>query len=819
MAIQSLTDLKALINSTIQDNTTNDISGSDVQTALINAIDTLDSLEGFINVHKANGQTTITAYGSKALARAAVPDDCKKEGVVIAYKISTGWLIEQNLDATAGTWGDDASWQTIGPVSVSQNTLTGNTEINIGGTLQGEALSIEKGVFQLTLMQGANVEILLPVGDYGYNTATKKVIFKDSQETYKSFNPNQNSIYLFEGRTYIYNGTDLVDDEFSVLMHQCILESGALDSSGLPVVDTTRIRTNNISGPHILTLPDGYVVHAIAYYDAITNEFDSIIYPQSQSVEFGTSGYVVKLVIRKNNGTDSISVNEFKDVQSLESLQSQIDAAVEKIPVRREEVIDWSILEQGSISQYGNFMDDAKRVRTRDFIRGVHHVIMPDGFRVFAIYYYKADTLAFWSYDFINDSVADVGGEGFVFRLVFSKSDIYADLTPDEMKELSPLESLNSRVDTITKSFNTYIERKRSSMVRFEINHNMIDISSILSQVQIEPRSVIMDSLYTNFDALVSAFPDYASKADAAEEVGLSYPRYANGIGTDDTQYLQTGAYKTYIYKFITTNTNTYSSINRKRKLFLIGGIHGIEHAAPINLFLFAHQLCNNFVNNPDLYKLRAAFDIYIIPCVNGYGLKHSQRGNANGVDLYRNFPCINWEEMGDSNAQGGSTYSGPSAGSEFETQLIMAQTNLIQPDICIDHHNYGDSFNELYCLIYKQSQIQLAMDASVDMAIAFQQNMPEYFGTNTYLSELFGIPEAAPKSFPDNILCTASRWWFEQGIAFPGTIEISNTLNWLHGQVEHGQDALGSLTFKVGEYAFRTQLLHYCQWTIDNTI
>ena len=123
MAIQSLTDLKALINSKIQDNTTNDISGSDVQTALINAIDTLDSLEGFINVHKANGQTTITAYGSKALARAAVPDDCKKEGVVIAYKISTGWLIEQNLDATAGTWGDDASWQTIGPVSVSQNTL------------------------------------------------------------------------------------------------------------------------------------------------------------------------------------------------------------------------------------------------------------------------------------------------------------------------------------------------------------------------------------------------------------------------------------------------------------------------------------------------------------------------------------------------------------------------------------------------------------------------------------------------------------------------------------------------------------------------
>ena len=132
MAIQSLTDLKALINSTIYDNPSQEISGGDVQTALINAIDTLDSAEGFVNVHKANGQTTITAYGSKSAARGAVPADLHYQGIVIAYKLSTGWLIEQNLDATAGTWGDDASWQTIGPVSVSQNTLS------IGGEDKGE---------------------------------------------------------------------------------------------------------------------------------------------------------------------------------------------------------------------------------------------------------------------------------------------------------------------------------------------------------------------------------------------------------------------------------------------------------------------------------------------------------------------------------------------------------------------------------------------------------------------------------------------------------------------------------------------------------
>lgn len=137
MAILSISDLKQLVQNTIYDNLNNEISGQDVQTAIINAIDTLDSLAGFVNVHKANGQTTITAYGSKAAARAAVPTDAHFEGVVIAYKLSTGWIIEQNLDATAETWANNASWQTIGPVSVSQNTNTGGQQLYIGDTKKG----------------------------------------------------------------------------------------------------------------------------------------------------------------------------------------------------------------------------------------------------------------------------------------------------------------------------------------------------------------------------------------------------------------------------------------------------------------------------------------------------------------------------------------------------------------------------------------------------------------------------------------------------------------------------------------------------------
>lgn len=132
MAIQALSDLKALIESTIYNNTTHEIDGSDVQTALINAIDTLNSGEGFLNVHKANGQQTAVAYASKALARTAVPDDFHYEGVGIAYKLSTGWIIEQNVNAGSDSWTSDSSWITTGPISAVEDSSTGKTTIHIG---------------------------------------------------------------------------------------------------------------------------------------------------------------------------------------------------------------------------------------------------------------------------------------------------------------------------------------------------------------------------------------------------------------------------------------------------------------------------------------------------------------------------------------------------------------------------------------------------------------------------------------------------------------------------------------------------------------
>lgn len=86
--------------------------------------------DAFFNVNQYLG-TPSTTY-TKANGRNAVPSALRSKGMIITYLTTNGWLIEQNL-STSGTWNADANWQTIGPVSVSQNTQTGHAEIMIGG--------------------------------------------------------------------------------------------------------------------------------------------------------------------------------------------------------------------------------------------------------------------------------------------------------------------------------------------------------------------------------------------------------------------------------------------------------------------------------------------------------------------------------------------------------------------------------------------------------------------------------------------------------------------------------------------------------------
>jgi carboxypeptidase D len=70
-----------------------------------------------------------------------------------------------------------------------------------------------------------------------------------------------------------------------------------------------------------------------------------------------------------------------------------------------------------------------------------------------------------------------------------------------------------------------------------------------------------------------------------------------------------------------------------------ISTMHGNENVGTENCIRFAEDLLLNYGINPDLTALVNDFEIWMLPMMNPDGNAVSQRWNANGVDLNRDFP------------------------------------------------------------------------------------------------------------------------------------------------------------------------------------
>ena len=101
--------------------------------------------------------------------------------------------------------------------------------------------------------------------------------------------------------------------------------------------------------------------------------------------------------------------------------------------------------------------------------------------------------------------------------------------------------------------------------------------------------------------------------------------------------------------------------------MVLIGGVHGDEAGGEV-----ARRFLEYLRQHPR--ALAAGVGLTIIPSANPDGEAAGTRGNANGVDINRNFPSRNWSSVlqtGDAPAQG--LTGGEAAGSEPETKALLA--------------------------------------------------------------------------------------------------------------------------------------------------
>lgn len=103
----------------------------------------------------------------------------------------------------------------------------------------------------------------------------------------------------------------------------------------------------------------------------------------------------------------------------------------------------------------------------------------------------------------------------------------------------------------------------------------------------------------------------------------------------------------------------------------VVGVIHGNEAAG---------LLITDALQESSIPK---GIDLWIIPSMNPDGTALDRRGNANRVDLNRNFP-FNWAKMG---KPGYWQYAGPSRASEPETKAVVAFVREIKPALGIWYH------------------------------------------------------------------------------------------------------------------------------------
>lgn len=429
--------------------------------------------------------------------------------------------------------------------------------------------------------------------------------------------------------------------------------------------------------------------------------------------------------------------------------------------------------------------------------------------------------------------------------------------------------------DTFELKFDGYVSLRRTTAYPMQI-----------SKVQIAP------GIPNNFDALCAMtqaereansefkkYTDYTPYGVAAYKYRLNENGECVEWLSSDEQgddlytywYKPIPAYRTYMYKFSFTNESMLAAegkVHCKKKILLTSGVHGDEKAAPYNSYLFAKRLCE-LCEEDDYYRFAQAFDVYIIPCVNGYGQYHNTRWNANGININRNFDSGYWAPPSD--ATGGITptpgtiqYPGVTASSEFEAKLISKVTEEINPDMACDLHNYTSSKRwQFYPAVCKREWAPLMYQSCTDCSLAFKRKYPEHFGNNI---------EFARDATEDAVECECKNgslvawWYYRGGVFFPALIEISQTINYINGEsvytytldsdgnkvykyedyvevivdgkttimprsqytgedkdslpsVKEGFDRFGHKAFSVNEYTLRNQLMRYGQFVLENKV
>jgi len=684
------------------------------------------------------------------------------------------------------------------------------------------------------------------------------VVFKnnDSDITVEDVKQVTSLEYLFQKIHIIEHDGDIEYDlSYSFKQNKIILDNVSVGTQiSLVYADSQGNVVNGLISP--CKPGDTYLISAIGPGNRLWTFTDKNGYVLSNS----PSNYEANgLTIVAPENAAFVVFNVVKAVAySIKKLSS-----VTKISIFEQLNLNTIGIERGVIdAATGANKPNKKYLRTVGYINGNCYVKAPSGFRIRGLFYYDAISYQYITGDTRNvESLYIEPRYGEVMRLRFAKTDNTQECTVEEFKASNSLD---------------YSARKSlhpEPVVRFDIDHTLMDLEDDVEEFDMSmsvPSSYLttLEKAYAYMDKLVALYPSYLSKYDPMASVastqivtidgtdyeitvnplqsvrnamiaaGFSdYPLYAKGVNEPITQQYDAGngvsynvtydvtpEYKTYVYYFGGTNSavgNTANGANAKKTLFLVGGTHGLEYISQLNACIFTRLLCESA--SVDYLRLAEAFNFYILPCLNGYGVYHNIRKNANHIDINRNFPVTSWAKNG---TESDSSYSGEIPGSEFETRLIMCLYDYISPHFLVDHHSYHNSPTQFFANPFSENHVdrenlrKLMYQACCDVSFTYIKNFADRFGKTPkmFTNTDGGVPATMPipQTETGGIMgCYASN----KGSLVGGTIEIGHGFVYNNGgnlDVDGSHEWFSLRVFEAGEYMLRTTLMRMAQYILD---
>jgi protein MpaA len=161
--------------------------------------------------------------------------------------------------------------------------------------------------------------------------------------------------------------------------------------------------------------------------------------------------------------------------------------------------------------------------------------------------------------------------------------------------------------------------------------------------------------------------------------------------------------------------------------VLLLGGVHGDE---PEGVYLI-----EQFVSARLWKVVQEQVALWVLPRMNPDGCSLQQRCNARGVDLNRNMPTQDWTAV----VQNPRYPPGLAAGSEIETQILVACLDRLQPCAILSAHS---SHTDL-CVNFNGPAQQLAEAISRENGYPVKADIgyPTPGSLGTWAGEERGIP------------------------------------------------------------------------------